>query len=194
VASRSSCRKVGDQLRGRIAATLLVSALLVLPPTRLHADDALERRLRIKSAILYHVTKFVRWPNEGAAEEPFQLCLEGNTDLVTSIVSTFSGQRVRGHPIRIVRVKPPFDRSVVKPCHMLFLAAPEPPTLRLTEGLPILSACDVERVAWGGCTVQIFEEANKARLGVDVKEAQKAGLRISTELLGVAAVHNGEHS
>ena len=76
---------------------------------------------------------------------------------------------------------------------MLFLVAPEPPTLKAIEGLPILSACDVERVAWGGCIVQVFEEDNKARLGIDVKSAQNAGLQISTELLGVAAVHNGEH-
>lgn len=84
--------------------------------------------------------------------------------------------------------------SEIAACNIVFVGSDQQelrPQVSQTIGAsPTLSICEVTKVSWGNCIIQVFEQDNRARLAVDPELAVRSRLKISSELLELAQVKN----
>jgi hypothetical protein len=177
----------GARHRRRVAS-LLLALMAVATVSRPAAPQSAAPEYEIKAAFLYNFTKFVQWPPEALAdgdavvvavlgEDPFGLALE----------RAFQGKTVQDHPVVIRRFEQLAD---VKRCHVLFVAAPEAGRIaaivKLLGAQPVLTVGEGDDFVRRGGIIAFGMEANKVRFEINLDAAERAGLKISSELAKLA--------
>jgi hypothetical protein len=161
------------------------------------ADDS--RELKIKSAVVFHIIKFVEWQRGVEPKDAIKVCASVRPELYDALAETFAGKVVRGRGLRIRAIAAPVE-SPITDCEILILdRAAASSAASATEHAeirthPVLSICEVDEIIWGGCIAQIFPQDNRARIAFDLERAQLAGLRPSSELLALAIVRRSSSS
>ena len=188
----------GWKAKGRIR--LFVSVLVLFswaPLISYAAEPSQVREGRIKSALLYYLAKFVQWPPESFdGNSPFKLCLLGNDALNTFVESTMKDKTVHGRIIEVVfspTVKP---ASEYRKCNVLYFGNVDRESAKriLTSSssfgiLTVSSQPDFTKV---GGLVHLFEENNKFRIKINIKNTERAKLSVSSELLQVSVLEGTE--
>ena len=172
-------------------ALVLVLLMAGIGTQHAHADD--DRQARIKAAVVFYIAKFIDWsslPNV-AAPSSRELCLYKSGALHPALESTFAGKVVQGAPFSVRKIDS-LATSAVESCSVIFIARENHEGIRddlkRLATRPLLTVCENDSLEWGACMMQIFPEANKARIAVDQSLATSSRLRISSELLGLAVV------
>ena len=153
------------------------------------ASDSTYREYQVKAAFLYNLSKFIEWPGDARREEPISFCILGDDPFGTALDRTVADKRVGGRPVRIRRSGRLDDLTG---CEVLFVSASERPRLdRLLAklaGSPVLTTADFEGFAERGGMIGFVVRDGRLGLVVNVDAAERAGLRVSSRLLKVAAV------
>lgn len=172
---------VGPSLR------LVAFLLLVLPLWGPCPAAAELGEYEVKAGYLFNFAKFVRWPGE-AQLEVFRLCVMGH-DPFGPVLEQVGGKTVRGRPVRIRRVDEPGE---ARTCHILFIGGREAArTQILLEKLgnrPVLTVGESEGFAERGGVVNLYREGRHIRFAINVDAAERAGLQVSSQLLGLARI------
>ncbi len=145
---------------------------------------------RIKTAFLYNFTKFIEWPTHGGKNgQSFTIGILGE-DPFGSEMEALAGKAVGGESLKIQRY-PSWNDQAVK-CDILFISGSEeknlPEILRHLDGLPVLTVGDTAVYAKRGVMINFFMEDNKVRFRINLKQAQRAGFKISSRLLKLAVI------
>lgn len=144
----------------------------------------------IKAAVVANLPKFVEWPATAfqSTSAAFQVGILGDDSVAESIVLALDGKRLGDRVVSVSRLSKLEDASN---CHLLYVSASEERRLdaiiKLLEGRPVLTVADFNRFAQRGGMVGLTVEAGKVRFEINERAARANGLRLSANLLRLAA-------
>jgi hypothetical protein len=168
-----------------------VAAVICVPghPAAQSASD----EYRLKAAFVYRFPQFVEWP-EAAVQDSrtLDLCVLQPNPFGSDLENLVNGESLNGRPLR-VRVIASVD--ALTGCHALFAGArgdTAAAVLKAAVGRPVLTIGETDRFLEAGGIILLKVVERRVRFEVNTTNAQKAGLRISAQLLGLAAAVRGE--
>jgi hypothetical protein len=148
------------------------------------------REYEIKAAFIYNFTKFVEWPAAALVPgaEPIVIGVLGDSPCAQALEELTRGRKVNGHPILVKRVE---SAQEAGSAHVLFVgAAHEAQFVRLEPALakaPVLTVGEAASFATDGGMINFLMQGDKVRFEVNVDSAERAGVKISAQLLKLAA-------
>lgn len=140
----------------------------------------------VKAAFLFNFAKFTDWP-EIAFSDPILLCVLDDARIAGALVKITRGQRIDSHRIDVR----PVDSANGQPCHLLFLSAHSRDlgsTLRMLDGLPVLTVSDSAGFAGTGGMIELYVERDRIRFAIAVETIKRSHLTVSSRLLGLARI------
>lgn len=171
--------------RARRSALWAAAVALVACPLAAQTDSIEDE---VKAAYLFNFTKFVEWP-AGAfsgTSDPLNVCAAGDAGVLKAIEQAVTGERIEGRPLRFVAELPHTPAA----CHVLYVGRGSgDDAARLaaaSASAPVLTVGDSARFLEGGGIIAFVVEHRRVRFDVDLRSADRAGLRISSKLLRLA--------
>jgi uncharacterized protein DUF4154 len=141
----------------------------------------------VKAAFLFNFTKFAEWPAASAPPgEPFRICVVADQTFAQSLDAIIQGETAFGRPL--VRTTPATPEAA-RTCQVLYVAADRPRAVRLVDAVrnaPVLTVSDTPKFLEGGGAIQFVVDRNRVRFDISPKNAERAGIRLSSKLLRVA--------
>lgn len=141
----------------------------------------------LKAAFLFNFAKYVEWPDEvgGTPATPVCIGVVGPDPFGTTLERMLAGKTVHGRPIALRRFA---SADAVRECHVVFVSA-DAEDLAGDAGWHRPGALTVGETAGflrRGGVIAFAMEAGKLRFAVDAVAAERAGLRLSSQLLKLA--------
>ncbi|MGZ4965619.1 MAG: YfiR family protein [Chthoniobacterales bacterium] len=172
------------------SALCVIVALGSLATPLLHAESEYD----VKAAYLFKFTKFVEWPSSAysSPQAPFVIGIVGR-DPFGGLDRILEGKQLGEHEFQ-VRTVSAGDAAGLRACQMIFVTAAEQhrlgDILAAVQGRAVLVVGETEGFAGAGGTLGF--DLRQSRLGVEVNSAaaQRARLKISSQLLNIAKIVN----
>jgi hypothetical protein len=140
----------------------------------------------VKAAFLYNFAKFVEWPPDAIAPE-MRVCVFGGDPFGRALPETLAGKSVSERPLTVAY---PATVRQLSDCHVLFVGASEdhelPRLLPSLAGTGVLTVGESDEFARQGGIITFRRERSKVRFEINETAAERAGLRISSQLLKLA--------
>jgi YfiR/HmsC-like len=180
-------------------AVLLVMVLWAAPTARTFAGagggDQPPGEYQVKAAFLFNFARFVEWPPRAPAnsEEPVALCVLGDDPFGDALDRAVAGKTLNDRTMAVRR-----GRKVqeLNGCEVLFISTSEkgrlPEILTALRTVHVLTVGECEDFAAQGGEVQFTLEDNHVRFIINVDATDRAGLKVSSKLLGLAHVVHGD--
>ena len=174
-------------VKGVLLAILGVCALVGGPR---HVPAQSLREYQIKAAFLYNFLKFVDWPSEVLPEssDVITVCVFGD-DPFGEALESIKDKLVKGRRLTIRRLGPVKD---LESCHVLFIGASEearlPQVVQSLRGASVLTIGEIEGFAESGGIINFVVKKNKVHFEINLNNAERARLKLSSQLLSVARV------
>jgi hypothetical protein len=150
------------------------------------ADGPLE--FEVKAAFLLNFTKFTEWP-EGSfanANLPISVCIFGKDPFGRTIDAIVQGETVNRRNLTIRRIMeiPPSE-----PCQVIYFDADTPDVAGLLRGAGkgVLTVGEGQAFTRRGGVIGFVIQKGRVRFIVNQSAAQAEGLKLSSQLLSVAA-------
>lgn len=168
---------------------MLIAAVLHAPVHALTVSD----ENRVKAAFVFNFIKFVEWPDTSFASSgsPLYVCVWGdkaNSDALKVLDQKTAKQR----QLKVIAVH---EASGLTKCHVLFLTRKSRDTfktiLRSIAGKSILTVSDIGEFAQSGGLIGLFKADDQMRFAINVDATQRAGLRMSSQLLKFGRIVSG---
>jgi hypothetical protein len=172
---------------GRAFASL---AFLALSSGEPPAAAAIATEQEVKVAFLYQFTRFVTWPSEASTgQTQFEVAVFASDDFWLLAERTLAGKSASDLPLSLRRISEPVEASKAR---ILFVGATEarrlPEILKSLGGSSVLTVGDAEEFAERGGMIGFRTVDNRVRFDINVEQANRSGLRISSEVLKLARV------
>jgi YfiR/HmsC-like len=183
-----TCPSFSRSLRLCAALAALALAAFAFAPQS-SAQESGPTEFQVEAAYLYHFGDFVTWPSNASAAHPkqFPICILGHDPFGSTLDNMVKGSAIAGAPILARRVTSAKDATS---CRIVFVSSSEARHLEgdLADlrGSPILTVSDIPDFDVRGGMVQFVLIDRRVRFEVNLSPAQKAGLRLSSQLLKVA--------
>jgi hypothetical protein len=167
----------------RLAAASLVAVVGVSP-----AAGQASFEMRLKAAVLTKLPQFVDWPPASlSGRSQMVVCVLAPDPFGADLPELLAGETLSGRPV-IARTISREDE--VASCHVLYMPAGSLVAYRrvfdAAVSRPVLTVSDDGRFLEAGGIVQLRMVSGRVRFDVDTGAAQRAGLRISSQLLQLA--------
>jgi len=149
----------------------------------------------VKAALAFNFARFTDWPSDNIADSPktFNICILGDNAVLEAFAGV-EGKRVKGRRIVLKRVRS-MRKSV--DCELLFVSGSPrellPKIFAAVEGKPVLTIGEMAGFAEAGGIINLIKTRNRIKFEVNLKAAQKAGLKISSRILKLATIVGGSH-
>lgn len=175
----------------RTVLWLLAGLLLPGVPTGLYAEEAAYREHELKAAFLFSFTKYIEWPTArfASADSPIGIGLVCDKPLKSALEEIVRGRRVNG---RAVEVHALADPAEARGEHLVFVCTEHEgqldATLHAVQGAAVVVVGESERSWRAGVTVNLVRVGDKLRFSIDVLAAQRAGVKVSSDLQKLALV------
>jgi len=175
----------------RLLRLLVITVVFVLGSLapNVQAKDHLSREHLIKAAFLYRIAKFVEWPAEAFAEtHALTIGILGEEPLDVAL-NAIKNKSVKGREVVIKRFARIED---LQKCHILFISVSERKYLSqifdALKDLHVLTVGEVKNFAKVGGIINFVTVKKRIRMEINIDAARKAGLKISSMLLGVSKI------
>lgn len=170
----------------------MVAVCLVGPAVPMAQEVSATERL--KAAFLSRFPQFVEWPTTAfAGRTSLDVCVVEPNPFGTALQDLAGGERIGERPLRARRVA----RDGATGCHVLYVPAATPGRRALIaelKGRPVLTVSDADGFLDDGGVVELRLIANRIRFHIDAAAAERAGLRLSAQLLRLAVSVRGGRS
>ncbi len=170
---------------GRIA--VLILCLDVCLPMRIaraqqYSQDA------VKAAFLYRFAGYVEWPQHTPPDTPFTIAVLGDAGVASELQKMLPGRRIKNRPARVARIRTIEDLGDAQILYVGTARAAAAHTIIAAIAThPVLIVTDEEGGLDAGSTVNFLLVDRRVRFEISLAAAERADLRISSELLSVAA-------
>lgn len=170
------------------------ACLLLCPGPARSAEGPSE--YQVKAAFLYKFARFIEWPaaSFAAPDSPLIIGILGKDPFGPMLDQAVAGKQVQGRPLQILRLEGP---QRAKECHILFVGRLHDQEalriLALVRELPVLSIGEADDFARNGGVIHLLVEEQRVFFEINAEAAQKAGLKISSQLLKLARNAEGGH-
>jgi hypothetical protein len=162
--------------------------LLLLAGMSLQVSRAEISALQVKSAYVFNFIKFVEWPARAfKTGDKLRLCVIGDDELLASLASV-NGRKVGAYELQVMHA----DNSAVwKTCHVLYIGEREQrrlvPVIKSLGTAPVLTISDIQGFAERGGAIGLLNRNGRMLFEVNLASTRKAGLRLSSQMLNLAA-------
>ena len=157
-------------------------------------ENAAVREARIKTAVVYYLAKFITWPENTfqKSKRPLSVCTIGSKLILDFLEKTFDGKQVHNRSVKITRLMHEVKSPQLSSCDIVYLEeVSEQQTagiLKAITNLSILSISGQKDITDVGGMVWLFKDKNRVRIKINPKVAEKARLKVSSEILNIAEV------
>lgn len=164
---------------------------LVLVPSSVAAQTNTATAYEVKAAFLYNFAKFFEWPAAARDRDnqPFTLCVLGQTEVTSQLQSLLGGKSVDTHPVHVRLVH---ATEEARSCQILFIAAVAAPQatryLKELADISVLTVGEVPGFCSLGGIVNFWREADHIRFEINPPAAERAHLHASSKLLRLARI------
>jgi len=177
------------------AIALLVNAI-VATASAANAAGPSAQEAQIMAAFLYNFTKFVEWPADrfSNAAEPIVLGVFGESFITEELAAVVDGRKVNGRRIVVRRV---VTLAEVRQVHVVFVAATQ--ESRFATMRPAMLEAGVLTVGESaafldeGGAIRFVLDRERLRFEINMSAAQRAHLKISSQLQKLAAAIRKDH-
>ncbi len=182
--------------KATLLRVLLLTLFLFAPPCFAGEGEAV-KRAQVKTAFIYNFAKFANWPGSAFKTLPhssFSICLVGKEPLENLLEQLAGSKTIKGKTI-LFRKNPPQNK--LENCRILYISSSE--SLRLDSlletiaGHPVLTIGSTRGYARRGVGINLFEKKGKLSFEINRKAILKSGLTLSSELLALGVLVEGEH-
>jgi hypothetical protein len=174
---------------GRLLIVVLVS--LVSAHGRVLGQDV-ANEYRLKAAFMYQFPQFVEWPSATWEDaRTVQFCIAEPNPFGSELEQLVRGESLNGRPLSVKAVA---GTDELVGCQLLFVGARSDvasAVLPAAIGKPILTVGEGDRFLDNGGIIALKIVDGRVRFEVHTANAQKAGLRISSQLLQLALTVRG---
>jgi hypothetical protein len=147
----------------------------------------IQNEYRLKAAFVYQFPQFVEWPAMvWRAASSVQICILQPNPFGRELESLIRGESLNGLPLSIKEVG---AADGIVGCHVVFVssgASGAARVLKAATGQPVLTVGEGETFLDEGGVIALKIVERRVRFDVSASNAQRAGLRISSQLLGLA--------
>ena len=172
----------------RMTAVVLLVCLTGWRPVAANSSPRSPEYL-IKAAYLYNFAMFVDWPARAFAspDSPIVIGIVGRDPFGWALDQTVENKRISKRRITIERLQP---HQVLTRCQILFIDQSEGPRVaelaQRLHGRPILIVDDAVDGSGRGGTIDFIVDDNRVGFAINRDAAKRAGLTISSKMLGLA--------
>lgn len=144
---------------------------------------------QVKAAYLLKFPDFVEWPRHAFPDpsSPFVIAVSGADDVYVELRGLAPGNRVQGRPVEVLRLQNPEPKSIL---HLVFVGSDRSGQLSgwaaAYAGRPVVVVADTPGGLESGAMLNFVEADDRIRFEAAPAAAERAGLRLSSRLLGVA--------
>ena len=183
-------RKIGA---ARVALSLLF-CLLIFRPAAVWGGPLTGTEYDVKTGFIYNFANFVSWPPTAFKDkdEDLVLCLVSDTPAADALFK-LNDQTIRGRKIKVISYS---QESCLDASHILYIATQDRNLVQKLLGIArernILTIGEIEGFTQMGGVINFFEEKNRLRFKVNIDAAKRAGLTMSSQLLGSAQIYREE--
>jgi hypothetical protein len=167
---------------------MLILACLILAgsPCRSAEVNQLTEN-QIKAAYLYNFAKFVEWPASALPTgAPLVIGIMGKGP-VGEAQSALSGRSAKGHRVQVRQVARAEEAGG---CQILFIAGSERHRIKeILRALPaggILTVSDIRNFCSQGGMIGLSPQGDKVQFEINLGSAERAGLKLSSQMLKLA--------
>ncbi len=184
VTSAYSIRGAPRRVRARIGAALLACMLPYVGAGAVSPQDGVSEAA-LKAAIVANLFLFVEWPD---ASSGLRLCVAGRGETADAVLAV-QGGRIKGRVVETMRLAAP-DALPGRQCKILFI--PAGAGRRAVEfaqaaaGSAILIVAEDDVLSIEEAHVVLALDERRPALSINLTEARRAGLNISSRLLRLA--------
>jgi hypothetical protein len=146
---------------------------------------------QIKAAFIFNLMKFVDWPSSVFADKnsPMLIGIIGDNPLGGELESSLIGKNINGRKLLLRRIAWPGD---LRGIHIILVSASEARAaqeiLASVKGNPVLTIGEMDRFGRQGGIINFFLEEKKVRFEINIDAADKARLKISSQLLTLSRI------
>ncbi len=169
-------------MRGLIRWTMVLSLLAVASPVWGHSQAASADAVR--AAFIYRFLFFIEWPPDTFPnpQSPLDLCVLGSLD-DSAKVTALGAKRTRSRAIRVRSIR---RGDAATACHVLYVPGSSTLPVRYRGLRGVLTIGDGEDFLAQGGVIQMVVQRRRIRFYLGDNEAQRAGLKVSSQLRAVA--------
>jgi hypothetical protein len=142
----------------------------------------------VKAAFLYRFTGYVDWPAAASGDEGFTIAVLGSPWVGQALQQLLSGRTIKDRAARVQQIDSIGD---LRNAQVLYIGkafnGDLSATLARVAGRPLLIVTDDPNGLDAGGVINFVVANRRVRFEVSLPAAEQAGLKISSELLGVAA-------
>ena len=153
------------------------------------ADAPALSEYQVKALFLFNFAKYVDWPPQAFATgtAPIVIGVVGTDNFGDSFKQVIAGKTVNG---RAVVIKQVTDEPGYQACHILFVSVSEKgriaEILSAVKDTAVLTVGETDQFLTQNGMINLRKKDNKIRLEINLGGAQRANLKLSSKLLGVA--------
>ena len=176
--------------------SLLLSAVIMTmacgKPCRA-ADVTMPDESQVKAAMILNLAKFIDWPAESSLQgsTPFTICLVGKSSFGQAL-ETLTGKTVKGRRVVVRQIS---RSDELDTCHTLVIGESElrriPAILNHAAQYPVVTVSDLPGFTNSGGIIGLVEQGGKIRFEINLDAAQRANIRISSQLTKLATTVRG---
>lgn len=164
-----------------------------LPQVSSGAQQAAQE-YELKAVYLYNFLQFVQWPESRRTlpkDGPVVVCIIGESPFGEALEALQANVRKSGmRPVRVINYGAYQEDMNIAACHLLFVTSSEKKNFRkIITGLrdaPVLTVADTENFLSSGGMINLVHSNGKIRWTINRSAADRAGLRLSAQLLSIA--------
>jgi hypothetical protein len=162
----------------------------------LNAGDSRDESLeyRVKAAYLLNFTRYVEWPTFTAPDTTLSICVLGADPFGRVLDATVAGRTAHGRTLRVRRVQ---TASEATGCQVVFVNQEtwrrNPQGVKALSGAGSLTVGESEQFARSGGVIGFVILDGTVRFVINDDARDRAGLRISSRMLSLAAAIYGRN-
>jgi len=177
---RGALRRVPARIGAALLALVLAGSIAGGASSQEGVSEA-----ALKAAIVANFFLFVEWPDTAGG---FRLCVAGRGDTADAVLAV-QGRMVKSHAIETVRLAAP-DLVPGRRCNILFIPASAgrraAEFAQAAAGSPILIVAEGDALSTDEAHVVLSLDERRPVLSINLTEARRVGLDISSRLLRLA--------
>lgn len=180
----------------KLAAYVLLSLFIATSSMSTSADNTsknsehISRSQKIKAAYLYHLTKFIDWPQQHSNKlsDSINVCVVGESQF-TDFLQQLESKKAKGRPIDVIPIKP--SEKHTYQCHIVFYQ--ESKTDKSKQLMDFvnhgtLTVGEQNSFTDEGGMVSMVIIENHINLMINYTLTKRAGILVSANLLEVATI------
>jgi hypothetical protein len=146
---------------------------------------------QIKAGIVFNLALATSWPEGSLSPSNFVIGVIGH-DETDPLLSGLAGKEMRR---RALVLRDPLSAAAATEAQIVYISRSCQADIRAVldsiAGHPLLTVSDVDGFCEAGGMVQLRRDRNRIQLRVNLQAAERAGLRLSSQLLKVAEIVEG---